>query len=557
MFGAIRSYRTLRRYEQIIRTLSRYGFGELVGRLNLLAELKLKRRPSESPANGHQTRAVRFRLMVEQLGPTFIKIGQILSTRPDLLPPDIVAELASLRDNVTPTVWEKMKPRLEADLGCPADEVFPEFDTTPLASASLAQVYRARLADGRRVAVKIIRPSVARIIRDDLVIVEHLATLAQSRLSEIQHWNIDEIVKQLRGSIAHELDMQHEGRNADIFRANFVGDQTVYVPEICWEYTSRNVLVMELIEGRPIAELFGDGADETTRKDLAIKGAKAVLKQIFVHGFFQADPHPGNAFVLPDNVICFLDFGMFGRLDDMSLDTLSRALDAMVNRDVARLIRVARDAELLPLDAETQPLRLAVTDMLEQYHGIPLKRLSVRQLLADIADLIGRHRLKVRPDFLFMLKAMSTIEATGRGLDPDFDMLAQLRPFVRSLMVRRFAPDHMLKQALRFGEDVTQLTKEAPEHMLELLRRARAGRFRLEMHHVGLDKPLMRMDRTADKLTLGMIVGASIIASAIMMDVGLGPSVLGIPVIGGIGFVVAGIVGLWIVFDIFRTYRGG
>jgi len=553
MFANIRN---LHRYRQILTTIGRFGFGELFGRWGLRRRLRLWRKPI-AQSTPHLTRAVRFRMMLEQLGPTFIKLGQVLSTRPDLLPADIVSELANLQDSVTPVEWTRFRAGLDSS-SLAILETLVDFNPKPIASASIAQVYEARLKSHERVAVKIVRPGARRIIRDDLQILEHLGRLIQTHVEEARDWNIPGLIEQFRTSITHELDLQHEGRNADIFRNNFANDDTIAVPKVYWDYTNRDMLVMEFIDGRRIAEYFAPDTDPALRKQLAQTGAKAVLKQIFEHGFFQADPHPGNAFVLDGGVICFLDFGMFGRMEPHSLNLLAGALHAIVHKDVDRLLRTARDMDILNHTPTEPSLRLAVLDMLEQYHGIPLKQIHVPFLLRDIITLMNRYRLTVRPDIIFMLKALGTIEATGRKLDPDFDMIAHIAPFVRTLMLKRFRPETLMANTRDFAEDIMRLTRESPELMLDILRRTSEGKLQIEMRHTGLDEHMSQLNQMSDKVTLGIIIGALIIASAVMAHVGIGPKIkfLGdIPIIGGFGFLIAGITGLWITYDILRNRK--
>jgi ubiquinone biosynthesis protein len=552
MFKAYKNYRLLRRYQQIAQAFSRFGFGELIGRLNLWGLFKFKRLTPQAKEQ-HQSRAVRFRLMLEHLGPTFIKLGQVLSTRPDLLPEEFVAELGHLQDRVTPMPWDQFRRQLKTPE--PIERMFAEFDPHPIASASIAQVYQAKLKTGERVAVKIIRPGTEKIIADDLAILEHMAGWFQAHIVETRHWNLPAVIDQFRRSVSFELDLHHEGRNADIFRSNFDGDSTLYVPKIYWDYSHRNILTMEFIEGRPITDYFDPAVDFTVRRTLADRGAKAVLKQIFEHGFFHADPHPGNAMILPGQVICFLDFGMFGRLDDQAMDVLARVLHAVVKKDVDRLMKAARDLGVLPDRQNQTELRVAVLDLLEQYHGLPLKHINVPQMLRDIVHLVSRHRLGIRHDFLFLIKALGAVESTGRKLDPDFDMLSHIEPFVRAMLLKRFSPGRVLDNAQRVSEDLSRLARETPEHVLEILRRASSGQMRFDFRHQGLEEPFAQLNRMSDKLVLGIIIGALIIASALMAHAQVGPKLYGYPVVGGVSFLIAAVAGLWIVIDILRSRR--
>ena len=527
-----------------------WGFDEVAGRLNLFSLLKLKRLGG-SASLVKKSWTVRFRLMIEQLGPSFIKLGQIISTRPDILPAELITELSNLQDQVTPMPWEKVKKELPEDF----EQNFAEFNTKPIASASIAQVYQARLKTGEKVAVKIIRPNTEKTFQDDLVILEHLGSRIQTRFEEARHWDLNAVINQLQMSINHELDLRHEGRNADIFRANFKDNPHVYVPKIYWEHSNRHILVMEFIDGRPLSEFFDPDTDLETRQALARHGADIVLKQIFEHGFFQADPHPGNVFVMNGNILCVLDFGMFGRLDQNALSVLSRVLQAAAKKDIERLFKAARDLGVLPHESSRTELKIAVMDLIEQYHGVPLKQIDVSQLLRDIIQLVSRYKVGVRHDFLFLIKALGTIEATGSKLDPDFDMLGYTQPFVRDLVLKRFSPRHVLDESQRFSEDLVQLARESPDHLLDILRQTRSGRLKIEFQHKGLEDPIAQFNRSSDKLVLGLVLAALVIASAVMAHARIGPELYEIPVIGGLCFVIATITGFWIVFDILRSRK--
>ncbi|MCP4707437.1 MAG: hypothetical protein GY869_02330 [Planctomycetes bacterium] len=550
MFRYSKNYRIFRRYQQIGKALIQWGFDEVAGRLNLFSLLKLKRLGG-SATQVKKIWTVRFRLMIEQLGPSFIKLGQIISTRPDILPAELITELSNLQDQVTPVSWEKVKKVLPENF----EQNFAEFSTKPIASASIAQVYKARLKTGEKVAVKIIRPHTEKTFKDDLIILEHLGSRIQTRFEEARNWDLNAVINQLQVSINHELDLRHEGRNADIFRANFKNDPHVYVPKIYWEHSSRHILVMEFIDGRPLSEYFDPETDLETRQTLARHGADIVLKQIFEHGFFQADPHPGNVFVMDGNVLCVLDFGMFGRLDQNALSVLSRVLQAAAKKDIDRLFKAARDLGVLPHESNRTELKVAVMDLIEQYHGVPLKRVDVSQLLRDIIQLVSRYKVGVRHDFLFLIKALGTIEATGAKLDPDFDMLGHAQPFVRNLVLKRFSPRHLLDESQRFSEDLILLARESPDHLLDILRQTRSGRLKIEFQHKGLEESVSQFNRSTDKVVLGLVLAALIIASAVMAHANIGPPLFGIPVIGGLCFVIATITGFWIVFDILRSRK--
>jgi len=524
-----------------------YGFGELLGWIKVRTWW-LKNRPSAPPP---LSRAKRFRMMLEELGPTFVKFGQLLSTRSDLLPADVIEELVWLQDRVTPVPWKVMKVRF-GQAGLNIDEMFAEFDTIPLASASLAQVYAARLKTGEKVAVKVLRPRIEEVINSDLAILEQFAALLTKHFEEAKNWEPEGIIREFRRSIHNELDLRHEGRNADIFRANFVGDPTVYVPKIYWPCSTRAVLVMEYIEGKRLSECFDPAIPVSVRKQIASNGANAVLKQIFHDGFFQADPHPGNGFVLENNVICFLDFGMFGRLDMDTLSYLSQGLYATINKDADRLIKAARAIGMVTEGSDIEGLKPALIDLVDQYYGVPLKQIELGKLLNEVVAVIRMHRLRVRSDLMLLVKAISTIEGVGRNLDPDFDIIGHAKPFVREALIRDRSPKKILKDVTDFVQDVTTFVKTAPDSMLQILRKMRDGQFKIDFMHKGLEQPINELNRMIDKLILGVIAGCALIASSLIVQTGKGPQLFGYPTVGIIGVFAAGLLSLWIVWDILR-----
>jgi ubiquinone biosynthesis protein len=548
MLNPFKSYRTLSRTRRILLIISKHGFGELFGWLKVKA---LWRRSASIVRPHVLTRAKRFRLMLEELGPTFIKFGQLLSTRSDLLPADVVEELVYLQDRVTPTPWKHIKGRFE-HAGINIIETFSHFDTTPIASASLAQVYAATLKTGEKVALKVLKPNIEDIISADLSILERFAATITQHFEEAKRWEPEGIIREFRSSIYKELDLRHEGRNADIFRNNFADDPTVYVPKIYWNLSSRAVLVMEFIDGKRLIDCFDLAVPIELRREIAANGSQAVLKQIFVHGFFQADPHPGNGFVLDNGVICWLDFGMFARVDQDSLLYIAQGLYATLNKDADRLIKAVREIGMITDESEIDQLKLALIDLVDQYHGLPLKQIILAKLLAEAVQIIRLHKLRLRSDLMMLVKSISTIESVGRSLDPDFDIIQHAQPFIKQILTRQHSPGRLLDAAVSLGEDVTTFIRTAPDNMLQILRKMRDGQLKIDFMHKGLEGPVNELNRMIDKLILGLVTGALLIASSIIVQTGKGPQFMGYPLVGIIGFFAAGFLVLWITLDILR-----
>lgn len=548
MLNLFKRYRTLSRTRRIGLIIIKHGFGELMGLLKVKTWWR-KTTPTGRPPV--LSRAKRFRLMLEELGPTFIKFGQLLSTRSDLLPADVVEELVYLQDRVTATPWEYMRLRFE-HAGIDIAQTFLHFDTTPIASASLAQVYAATLQTGEKVAVKVLRPNIEDTISADLSVLGWFASRITMHLEEAKRWEPEGLIREFRRSIYKELDMCHEGRNADIFRTNFADDPTVYVPKIYWNLSSRAILVMELIEGRRLADCCGPATPIELRKKIAANGAQAILKQIFLHGFFQADPHPGNGFVLDDGVICFLDFGMFARVDKDSLLYLAQGLYATLNKDADRLVKAARSIGMITDESETDQLKLALIDLVDQYHGLPLKQIVLGKMLSEVVQVIRLHKLRLRSDLMMLVKSISTIESVGRNLDPDFDIIEHARPFIKEILTQQHSPGRLLDAAVNLGEDLTTFIRAAPDNVLQILRKMRDGQLKIDFMHKGLESPVNELNRMFDKLILGLVTSALLIASSIIVQTGKGPQLFGYSFVGLVGFGAAFLLVLIITWDILK-----
>jgi ubiquinone biosynthesis protein len=548
MFNPFKSYRRRSRTGRILLIVSKYGFGELIGWFKVKAWWR-RAGPTVRPAA--LSRGKRFRLMLEELGPTFIKFGQLLSTRSDLLPADVVEELVYLQDRVTPIPWKHMKWRFE-HAGIDIAQTFSHFDTTPIASASLAQVYAATLKTGEKVAVKVLKPNIEDIISADLSILERFAAIITQHFEEAKRWEPEGIIREFRRSIYKELDMRHEGRNADIFRSNFADDPTVYVPKIYWNLSSRTVLVMEFVEGKRLMDCFDTAVPIELRRKIANNGAQAVLKQIFIHGFFQADPHPGNGFVLDDGVICWLDFGMFARVDQDSLLYIAQGLYATINKDADRLVKATRAIGMITDESDIDQLKLALIDLVDQYHGLPLKQIILGKMLSEVVQIIRLHKLRLRSDLMMLVKAISTIESVGRSLDPDFDIIEHARPFITNILAQQHSPGRLLHSAVNLGEDVTTFIRAAPDNMLQILRKIKDGQLKIDFMHKGLERPVNEFNRMIDKLILGLVTGSLLIASSLIVQTGKGPQLFGYSFVGIVGFGAAFVLVLLITADILK-----
>jgi ubiquinone biosynthesis protein len=448
-----RNIRSLRRYRQVLGVLIKYGFGHIVEQLNI--QYLRRATPRVAMRNiGRLGGPVRLRLAMEELGPTFIKLGQLLSTRPDILPDDFIKELSKLQDTVPPVDTATIMGQIEQELGQPVAQLFAEISTEPLAAASIAQVHRGRLQSGEPVVVKVRRPGIGQIIRTDIDILMSLARLVERHLPKGEYYNPTGLVREFRRTISREMSFSREGHTIDRFRENFRNDPSVYIPMVYHDLCGETVLTMEYIDGIKVSDfdrLIAAGYD---LKVIAENGANAVLKQVLVHGFFHGDPHPGNIFVLPNNTVCFLDYGMVGRLDRELKIRVAELLSSILDRDVDRMItELVYSGELIE-DIRLPELRLALGNFIDDYYEIPLHEINAGKLLTELVELLVQYRIPFSPDLLLLAKALITIEGIGRRLDPEFNMVGHLKPFMARLMMEKSSPANLSREGaklLRFS----------------------------------------------------------------------------------------------------------
>ncbi|WP_449302559.1 ABC1 kinase family protein [Pseudoxanthomonas mexicana] len=560
MWETLGTVRDLGRLQDIASVLIRWGFGDVVKRMGMAGVLEKAGRLLHWQAveEGRLRMDVptRLRCTLQDLGPTFVKLGQVLATRVDLLPPAWIDELGKLQNAVPALPWDAVLPQLREDLGAEPEAVFARVEHEPLAAASLAQAHRAWLVDGSAVVLKIRRPGIRDTVEADLRLLKHLAVIVEKNLPELRRYHPQRIVQQFSASLRRELDFAAECRNAERIAHNFAGRDDIVIPRVYWQWTCERLNVQECLEGVPGRDLAAADAMGLDRVQLARTGAGLVLKMVLEDGFFHADPHPGNIFYMPDGAIGVIDFGMVGRVTEQRRFQIVRLLHGLVVHDSAAVAEVLADWTEENNDIDEVRLQESADVFVDQYRGVPLKDLRMGAMLGDVTAMLREHGLSLPADLALMIKAFLTLEGMGRQLDPDFDMASEARPYLERAMLERFAPDVLVRRGRRTLSGLVDLLRDMPRDVHRLLQSARRGKLQMHIEVDTLRAFGEQVDRAANRLTMGIITASLVIGSSIVMNsVGGGVSNRWLMALGVLGFVGAALCGVWILFSIWRSGR--
>lgn len=548
----IRFIRNLGRMRQIVSVLLNHGFGDLVERLHLGGYLRwsrrvlFKRRGPQQPIS----RAQRIRLALEELGPTFTKFGQVISTRPDLVPEDVQTELKQLRENVPPFSSDVAVGRVESAVGMTVASAFAEFSLEPLAAGSLAQVHRATHRDGHQLAVKILRPGIAADIERDISLMHEFAVLIERYIPEAQVFDPIGLVGHFARTIRRELNLTREARTLEEFHRLFRNDATLIVPGVFRELSSDTVLTMDFIDGQPIdspetLEKFGLNCSA-----LAANGARIFLKQAFELGIFHGDPHPGNIRVMPDGALCLLDYGMVGQLDENTRDSLIDLLIAIVRRDPAAAVQAVEAIGQPFAEIDHPLLRAEVRDFIDTYYGVELSRLDIGQLLGDFVTILISHGIRCPGDLMLLIRALVTLEGVGHTLDPQFNLAAVLQPFVKSSMRQRYSPSRIAGDLIHDAKALASAAHKVPVSLSRTLEKLANDDLRVHLEHRHIDRLITEVDRSSNRVVIGLILAALIVASALVLRTELHSWWLSVPI-----YLLSSLLGAWLVYGIFRSGR--
>jgi ubiquinone biosynthesis protein len=546
--------RSLGRISEIAQVAVRHGFGYFFRR-NRLGDLV--------PGNGQpgadvppSERGRHLREMLDELGPTFVKFGQLLSMRPDVLPPDIIAELRGLQDDVSPFPYAEVEAMVLAELGQPIERLFREFDPVPTAAASIGQVHRATLPNGRDVIVKVQRPGAPRQIEADLNLMYQAARLAKERVRALDFIDAEALVDEFARSIRQELDYRLEARNAEAFRKNFAGHPHVRIPRVYWSYTRPRVLTLEYLDGTQLADLELLGWAPEQRRRLAEVLTEAWMTMIFRHGFFHGDPHPANVLVFAPDRIGLVDFGLAGRLTDEDLSKATGLFIDVVNENIEALpsrlselgVRFAKERE--------EEFVAELRDVFYKYYGASLAEIDPQQVIRDAFALIYRMNLRLPTRFVLLDKAVATLGTVGIELSPDFNVFEVAKPYARSLLLGRYTPARVAARARRESINLARIAGEFPYQIHDILEEVRDGQIEVGFVHKGLDEFIRKIDVAFNRLVVALIVASGLIGSSLLgIFAETGPKIWGLHFLSVLGFALSGILGAWLLWGVIRSGR--
>jgi ubiquinone biosynthesis protein len=541
------------RVEEIIKILAKYEFIDVVKKTGLKNTFNRVFRSNKLEEELNATNPERILLVFEELGTTFIKFGQILSTRPDIVGAEIANELMKLQDQVLPIPFEPIKKEVETELGSPINQVFLEFDEEPIACASIAQVHQAKLKDGTIVAVKVQKPDIIGRINKDIIIMRYLGGFLERRISNLKYYNVSAIIDEFERAIIKELDYALEARSIDKFRSLFKDEDHICAPNTYKEYCTTKILTMDYIDGVKINELQESGLD-VDGKLLAKLGAECYFKQIFDYNFFHADPHHGNFLVKEGNVLCFIDFGMMGHLESDFVDNLTELFVFMIKNDVNAIVNQLVYMDIIDYDVDIQGLKYDIIDILDEYVGTEIKNLGGVINEFSTPDLMQKYNIKLPRDFILLGKVLTMLESLGTNLDPNFNAFEVTEPLINKLLKKRLNPLNILDYQTEYLFDLQHMVKDLPQTLNEILIKAKKGEIGVELELKELDNFTYKLDKNIDRLSIALIVSSLIIGSSLILQSGRGIPIptLGFSTAGTIIFLVAVFFAMIYVVNILR-----
>jgi ubiquinone biosynthesis protein len=514
MFNRTHRLREIQRIRKIVAVFVKYGFGHIIERIKLR---RIGKTPTIKKELLERSAAERAKRAIEELGPIFTKLGQALSIRVDILPPEFISEFSKLQDRVNPLPFSKIKETMRNEYKKPISSVFPSVEETPIASASLAQVHSAKTFDGDDIVLKVKRPNIEDEILTDIYVLEDIARILERRIPTTKKYRPTMVVDEFKKKLLRELDFANEGRNIERFRRNFAGDETIFIPKVFWKLTTDRILVTERIKGVKLSDFTGLNSLNISRKEVANKGARIVLKQIFEDGFFHADPHPGNIFVMPDKKIAFCDFGMVGRIDERLKTILSELLIAGIEKDVDGIITGLGNLNIIREEIDYPNLRDDLEDLIDKYYGVGIGRVDMRVASEEFFSLTRKYDITLPRNLVLLLKTLGTLDGVGQELDPDFNTVEYVKPYAEKLIYEKWRPYNLAKTISEWAKDSIKLIKNLPEDLTQILSKTKRGKLRIEFEHRGLGNFMSTLDKVSSRLGASLIIAALIIGSSFLL----------------------------------------
>ncbi len=542
----------INRSRQIAHVMAKHGLGYYVDQMgisNLLPRLRRKDLSTQMPK---KSLAVTYRIIFEELGPTFIKLGQILSTRPDIISKEYVEEFSKLQDSVAPISFDKIKEVIEKELNAPIDTVFTFLDEVPIASASIGQVHRGILLDGNEVAIKVQKPNIERIINTDTEIMRNLAKRSKNLFGQRSPYDPEEIVEEFAKAIKKELDYNIETANAERFGREFYNDPTVKIPKIFKRFGTKRLLVMEYIDGIKISDVLHLEYTEKEKAHLAEIGANAVLKMIFEFGFFHADPHPANIFVVDKNTIAFLDFGIIGRINKNAKRNLTSLLIAIINKDAEKIGDILVHM-MSATDVNKDELVYELEDLIDVYYNRSLEEINMGEFLQDLTLSVKRHGMKMPKNYALLGKTLIMIEGVGRQLNPNFNSVQYTKPYVKKIIMERMGPKNIVKRWYEMLSQTSGMAVDIPKKIDNIMTRLSKGEFRVGVESKSMEYLTHSFERSVNRLSFSIVIAGMILSSSVLFMTNIGPKIYNLPLFGWIGFIISFTLGIWLISGIVKT----
>jgi len=551
-----KNYRNLTRLIKIVSVIGKYGFSELLSRmhkgLGIIPDKILGARQEKTLLT--YTPQQRVRLALEELGPAFTKLGQILSLRPDIIPPSYAQELEKLQDRTPPVQFKKIMEVIQDEFTEDVREMFAQVEETPVASASVAQVHRAVLKHtGEVVAIKVLKPGTRAIVEKDLSVVTHLLRIAVNYIPELRAYNPLRMVSEFSEILLGELNFHKEANTIERFSRFFSKKDYIHIPKIYKQYSTNRVLVMEYIEGIKISDIEALDSSGVDRKKVAQNATEIFLREIFEFGFFHADPHPGNIFILRDNTVAPIDFGITGYVDDEGVQIIGNILLGLMERDVDKIIRYLKRYNFITDETDERRLKIDLIDLMDSTWNVTLSQIDVSRSIREIFTLTRRYRIQFPGEYFLIFKTLLEVDGVTRRLQPEYNIAESIKPYMRRWFMDQYSPKRYIKDLVVLLDDLNYFLRYLPTEMGSIIKRFRYGKWKLPLVHENLEKAVSDIDRIGNRLSFSVIIAALLLSSAIIVQAKVGPFIKGYPVLGLAGFFIAAVMGIWLLFAIIRS----